>query len=119
MNSLNSFFSIIPIVFIVIFGLSILGFIFTLITIFSSKARAKMMGKQVKAMKYVYDENEKDLEHISTKTAEISSPGVEITARAIKKGITEDVKEKLVYCKHCGKEIEVDSKFCKYCGKEQ
>ena len=25
----------------------------------------------------------------------------------------------LMYCKHCGKQIDKDSKFCKGCGKEQ
>lgn len=24
-----------------------------------------------------------------------------------------------MYCKHCGKEIDDDSKFCRYCGGEQ
>ena len=34
--------------------------------------------------------------------------------------IKEDVSfPDMMYCKHCGKRIEVDSKFCKYCGKRQ
>ena len=24
-----------------------------------------------------------------------------------------------IFCKHCGKQIDADSKFCSYCGKEQ
>ena len=38
------------------------------------------------------------------------------TVRAVKRGITQ--KESM-FCKHCGTQIDIDSKFCKKCGKEQ
>lgn len=112
-------FSIMPIVFVSVMGIAALIFIFVFVLMFSSKARAKMLGKQVKTMNYVIDENEDALRNISTKGAEISSKGIETTARAIKKGLTEEEDNNLVFCRHCGKEIEEDSKFCKHCGKEQ
>jgi len=98
-----------------------LALIFLLIFIFSTigMSRNKIMKKQIKVLRKVIDENEDDLEHISTKSAEISSKGVETTARAIKKGLTEEENKSLVFCKCCGKEIQEDSKFCRYCGKEQ
>lgn len=116
-------------------------FVFTFLMIFSPKLRAKMMGKQIKATKYmmdenkenltditttagnifvqsgenILDENEDTLKDMATRTANISKDGIEITARAIRKGITEDE----LYCKHCGEVIDADSKFCKKCGKQQ
>lgn len=112
-------FSIMPIIVISVFGLVIIVFIFTIIFMFSSRARAKMIGKKVKTMNYVIDENEDALKNISTKGADIASQGVEITARAIKKGFSEEKNTDFKFCKHCGKTIDSDSIFCNYCGKEQ
>ena len=83
---------------------------------FSPKARAKMMSKQVKSMKYMMDESKEDIHSISTDMADATKDGIETTTRAIKKGFTE---EDGIYCKHCGSKIDADSKFCKSCGKEQ
>jgi len=33
----------------------------------------------------------------------------------MKKGFSDEE----IFCKHCGKAIDENSKFCKYCGKEQ
>ena len=44
---------------------------------------------------------------------DITKDSVEATARAVKKGLTE---EDGVACLHCGKKIDKDSKYCKYCG---
>lgn len=82
---------------------------------FSPKMRAKLLGRQVKTMKYVMDENEEDLRYLSNKKAEIGKEGVEITASAVKEGLKGNTK----YCKYCGAKIDSDSKFCKECGKEQ
>ena len=89
--------------------------VFAIAMIFSPKLRAKFMGKQIKATKYMMDENEEDLRSIANKNADISKESIETTVRAIKRGITEDE----VFCKYCGKSIDSDSKFCKNCGKEQ
>lgn len=90
-------------------------FIFALLLIFSPKVRGKMMSKSVKATKYMIDESKNDINSISTNIAEATSEGVEITTRAIKKGLTED---KSIFCKYCGAKIDKDSKFCSKCGKE-
>ena len=67
---------------------------------------------QTKSAKYIQNENREDLREIATTSAEITSDAVSITARAVQKGL-----RKTVFCKHCGKEIDADSKFCSHCGK--
>lgn len=109
-------------VFIMVFViLGIVGVISILAIIISSntKVRAKSMEKQVKAVKYMMDENKDILKEMSTQSAEISSEGIEIKARAMKKGFSSQEEISQMFCKHCGKTIEKDSKFCNYCGKEQ
>ena len=122
---------------VMIFSLLIFGFVFAMIL--SPKLRSKMMKHQIKATKYmmedsqeelsdiaavssniaiksrkkVLDENEELLTEMATRNASINKEGVEITARAIKKGLSKQV----VHCKYCGKEIDDDSVFCKFCGK--
>ena len=88
---------------------------FTLLLFFCPKLRAKFFAHQIKAQKYMLEENEEMLKDINRKTANISKDGVEITARAVKKGFSGET----IYCKHCGNSIDVDSRFCKTCGKEQ
>ena len=94
---------------------SVAIFVFTFLVMFNPKIRGKMMSKSVKATKYMMDESKNDISSISTGMAEATSDGVEITTRAIKKGLTED---KSIFCKHCGAKIDKDSKFCNKCGKE-
>lgn len=117
-------------------------FVFVIGMFFSPKLRAKMMGNQIKSMKYMLDDNKDKLTDIATttggiaaqsfnniinenedalrnstnKVSDIAAPAIEKTTRAIKKGFTESDN---VYCKHCGASIDSDSKFCKACGKEQ
>ena len=116
-------------------------FIFVIALIASPKLRGKWMSRQIKATKYMIDDskedltsmgttignigiktkkniidaNEENLTDMATKSANISKESIEITARAIKNGLTSDK----LYCKHCGKSIDADSKFCKFCGKEE
>lgn len=126
----NLMFTILPILVAFIF-------IITFLMIFNPKFRGKFQARQMKSLKYmledskeditdistsainieknILDKNENILKDIATKKANISSIGVEATAKAIKKGLTEEN----IYCKHCGKTIAPDSKYCKYCGKEQ
>ena len=58
------------ILFIVIFSVVILGgiaiFIVAIASIFSPKFQGKMMGKQIKATKYMIDETKDDIEDIAT-----------------------------------------------------
>ncbi len=52
---------------------------------------------------------------MADKRADISKDAITKTTRAIKAGLTDEV----IYCKHCGTEIDADSSFCKKCGKQQ
>lgn len=83
------------------------------------KTMEKMMERQAKTIGNVMDKNEDLLKKISTKSADISSEGIEIKARAMKKGFSGEKREDSKFCKYCGKTIDSDSIFCNYCGKEQ
>lgn len=131
------FFNIMFIFSIIVF---ILIFSFVIMTFVSPKFRGKMMSRQIKSLKYMTDYSKDDLESamtnlgevsvntkssilnnnedklkdIADKTANINKDAITTTVSAIKKGIKDNI-----YCKYCGKEIDIDSKFCKHCGKEQ
>lgn len=116
-------------------------FIMTLALMVSPKLRGKLMSRQIKATKHmmdyskedlkdilstsadiginaekeILDNNEETMEDNVTRKANINKKGIEITTNAIKEGLTRSK----IYCKHCGKLIDDDSKFCKSCGKEQ
>lgn len=94
----------------------VLVFVVTISMIISPKLRGKMMGRQIKSMQYMLEENEDILTDIAHKGAKIQNIGIKSAAKAIKEGLTETES---IYCKHCGSEIDNDSKFCKRCGKEQ
>ena len=132
----NVFFIIVIILIVLIFG-------FTFVMIFSSKARGKMMSKQVKSLKHmmddsaadiealgatlggvsartkkrVLDENEDILADVSQREANIKKGYVKTMARAVKEGLSE--ADGSAFCKHCGAIIDEDSTFCKKCGKKQ
>lgn len=135
--------SSIPFISFIIFGISIFMFIFVFVNIFSSKSRAKMMSKQVKAMRHMVDytkedleelitdlgevsvnaqnnivnENEDILRNVANKTTDINKDAIETTIGAIKRG-WDGNNTSLQFCKYCGKKIDSDSRFCKYCGKK-
>ena len=90
-------------------------FIFVIAMFISPKFRGKMMSRQIKAQKYMMDESREDIKSISNDMAYATKDGIKITANAIKEGFTGSS----VFCKHCGNEIDADSKYCKNCGKEQ
>ena len=89
--------------------------IFVLVIFFTPKLRAKFMSHQLKASKYMMEQNEELLKELSTKSANLSKEGIKIKAGAVKEGFSVDS----IYCKHCGFAIDSDSKFCKACGKRQ
>lgn len=104
---------------VIFYGILILSgimFIFAIIVMISPKARAKFMGKQIQATKYMIDDQKENIRDISSNLADASKEGIKTTTRAIKEGLTED---ETIYCKHCGASIDSDSTFCKKCGKEQ
>lgn len=116
-------------------------FVLMIALMISPKLRGKLMSSQIKATKHmmdyskedlkdilstsadiginaekeILDNNEETMEDNVTRKANINKKGIEITTNAIKEGLTRSK----IYCKHCGKLIDVDSKFCKLCGKEQ
>jgi hypothetical protein len=77
---------------------------------------AKLSGTAVGIKKQILDENEDALMDIAHKEAKVRNVGIKSAAKAVKEGLKE---EDTIYCKHCGYEIDSDSKFCKKCGKEQ
>ena len=70
---------------------------------------------EVNAEKEILDNNEEIMKDNVKRNANINKEGIEITAKAIKGGLTNNK----VYCKYCGKLIDSDSKYCKVCGREQ
>lgn len=145
MNSFDSMtgtFDAFNIIFAIIFVLSILIFVFVIINIFSPKFRAKFIKKQIQATKYMVEESQDDLvdlatvssnisikarkrvmdtnetvlKDMSTRSANINKKAMEITAEAIKKGLS---KNEGIYCEYCREVIDDDSLFCKHCGKKQ
>lgn len=116
-------------------------FVLMIALMISPKLRGKLMSRQIKATKHmmdyskedlkdilstsadiginaekeILDNNEETMEDNVTRKANINKKGMEITTNAIKEGLTRSK----IYCKHCGKLIDDDSKFCKSCGKEQ
>lgn len=116
-------------------------FVLMIALMISPKLRGKIMSSQIKAAKHmmdyskedlkdilstsadiginaekeILDNNEETMEDNVTRKAIINKKGIEITANAIKEGLNGSK----IYCKHCGKLIDEDSKFCKSCGKEQ
>ena len=69
---------------------------------------------KTRAARYIQEENKDDLTALASNTAEIMSDAVTTTTSAAIKGM-----RKTIFCKHCGQEIDGDSKFCSFCGKEQ
>ena len=132
---------ILEILFFIIPILVVLTFIFTIALMISPKLRGKWMSKQIEATKHMMEYSKDDLKNILstsksievnaekemldnneeimkdniTKKANINKEGIEITAKAIKEGLSNNK----VYCKYCGKLIDSDSKYCKVCGREQ
>lgn len=132
---------ILEILFFIIPIFVVLTFIFTIALMVSPKLRGKWMSKQIEATKHmmeyskddlkdilstsksvevnaekeILDNNEEIMKDNVTRKANINKEGIEITAKAIKEGLTNNK----VYCKYCGKLIDSDSKYCKVCGREQ
>lgn len=74
----------------------------------------KISKATIRTAKYIQQQNQDDLKDISDNAVEIAGGAITKTAKAVKKGIKDTM-----FCKHCGTEIDADSKFCNKCGKEQ
>lgn len=75
--------------------------------------RPEITKHSLKTAKYIQDKNKEELEKLVSTQAQIHSKAVNITAQAVKEGMSE-----MIYCKHCGQKIDVDSQFCKHCGQK-
>ena len=109
--------TIIPYIFVGAFAIIGSSILFSIFSIFSPKMKGKMMARQVKAAKYMYDEIEDDLRDISNRSADIAKTGIRIRSKAFKDGFSDTNDD--IYCKHCGALIDDDSIYCKNCGKKQ
>ena len=76
--------------------------------------QSEIAPEMIKATRDIQEESKEDLTHIANTNADISSEAITKTTRAIKKGL-----KNTKFCKHCGTEIDSDSKFCNSCGGEQ
>lgn len=114
-------------------------FVFVMMMMFGTKTRSKMLARQMKSLsgaanmskediesmltnlssasinskKKILDENEDTLKDIKDAEVRINKDAIKESAKAIKQGFVGDI-----YCKHCGKLVDSDSKYCKFCGKE-
>ena len=82
----------------------------------------------IKTNKYIINQNKEDLKKISQQSGEISALGAKEVAKSVTESVMEQTNtqmqsltqtDKQIFCKHCGKSIDADSKFCTHCGKEQ
>ena len=81
---------------------------------FMPKIVKGMAKTNIYLSKEIQQEHKEDLSNIASTSADISSEAITKTAKAVKKGL-----KNTMFCKHCGTEIDADSKFCNSCGKEQ
>lgn len=75
----------------------------------------------VNRKKYIQQLNKDNLKDIANDKADISMSTMPKVSNAITE-VTQAIKKgwkNTRFCKHCGAEIDNDSKFCKDCGKEQ
>lgn len=103
----------IEILFWIFFGLVIAIIIGSFVIMLNPNLQGKMLSSQVKSLKYMMDDSKDTLKNLTDDMTDITKDSVEATARAVKKGLTE---EDGVACPLCGKKIDKDSKYCKYCG---
>ena len=105
-------FIIVPIIGLIIFGITI----FLLISMFNPKWQSKFIKRQLHMHKQMLSENEDLFKELSKKSAEISREGTEIKYSSIGKGLKKGFGSS--FCKHCGRPVDIDAKFCSSCGKE-
>lgn len=106
----------IMIIMIGIFGvLFVCAILFIIFFTFSSNFKAKLMGKNIKAAKYLLDDNKDILQELSDTSAKISENAIKTRVKAFKEGL----RDETMYCKHCGEVIDSNSNFCKKCGQKQ
>ena len=90
----------IEILFWIFFGLVIAIIIGSFVIMLNPNLQGKMLSSQVKSLKYMMDDSKDTLKNLTDDMTDITKDSVEATARAVKKGLTE---EDGVACPHCGK----------------
>ena len=93
----------IEILFWIFFGLVIAIIIGSFVIMLNPNLQGKMLSSQVKSLKYMMDDSKDTLKNLTNDMTDITKDSVEATARAVKKGLTE---EDGVACPHCGKKIK-------------
>ena len=76
--------------------------------------RPQIAKMQIQSMKHIQEQNKQDMIDIANNTADITKTMITKTTQAVAEGLNNTM-----YCKHCGAQIDSDSKFCNKCGKEQ
>ena len=69
----------------------------------------------IKTRKYLINETKDYMKDIADTKADIASGAITKTVSAVKSGW----KGEKMHCKHCGVEIDIDSKYCNKCGGQQ
>lgn len=78
--------------------------------------RPEISKMSTKSTRYIINDNKDDLTDITNTSADIVGGAITQTVRAVKRGVT---NQESMFCKHCGAQIDADSRFCNKCGKEQ
>ena len=79
-----------------------------------SDVMAGMMGVAIGARQQILDTYGPTLQDQNTRTAQISAPGIQIQAEAVRRGLLDQPAS--AYCSSCGATIDEGARFCKMCG---
>ena len=80
----------IEILFWIFFGLVIAIIIGSFVIMLNPNLQGKMLSSQVKSLKYMMDDSKDTLKNLTDDMTDITKDSVEATARAVKKGLTEE-----------------------------
>ncbi|MCF0112228.1 MAG: zinc ribbon domain-containing protein [Erysipelotrichaceae bacterium] len=130
-------------IFTIMLVITLLGFGFVIVSIFSPTVRSKMMGRQIRMTKRVlddnydtirdlsgtaadlgvdiqkdiYDRHEDDYHDLAKRKASVYKDADSDIAKAMKEGFSDSSRR--TTCRYCGQTIDADSRFCNHCGKQQ
>ena len=79
------------------------------------KTLTKYGNIAARAQNNIINNNEEILRESANKTANIHKDAVKTIMYSVKEGLSD---ENVIFCKHCGEKIDIDSTFCKKCGKK-
>lgn len=119
--------------FVIVPVIVVAGFVLTFAMIFSPRVRAWFMGKQVKAVNYVVEDNKDELKNIADTGADISVDAIKRTTGAAAAGIGDEIiriKQRIDAAEDSETEnapkkedsapishsVGEEARFCSYCG---